>query len=77
MRTYEFRCRLQNKLGDTLASIFHAKSGHPGGCLSCIDILVVLLKWDFYSDPCKNSSFSHSALPIRNWTPTGLVKRMI
>lgn len=27
---------------DTVASIYHAGSGHPGGALSCVDILAVL-----------------------------------
>ena len=29
---------------DSLLSIFHAESGHPGGVLSCIDILSILFK---------------------------------
>lgn len=64
---------------DTLASIFHAKSGHPGGCLSCIDILVVLLKLGFFdNDPCKKFVLSkgHSAPALYAiGLQAGLIKR--
>jgi len=44
---------------DTISSIYHARSGHPGGSLSCVDILTVLFhkilkpaqkRMDSYSD---------------------------
>ena len=35
--------KIANKIRmDTLQEIYYAKSGHPGGSLSCVDILTVL-----------------------------------
>ena len=34
-----------------LTSLYHAKSGHPGGSLSCTDILAVLYNEEMNVDP--------------------------
>lgn len=42
--------RAQNVRRNTLTSIYHAKSGHPGGSLSCVDILTVLYEMKCVQD---------------------------
>lgn len=39
-----YTCENASVRADALAGIYHAGSGHPGGSLSCVDVLVTLLR---------------------------------
>lgn len=70
---------------DALTSIYHAQSGHPGGVLSCIDILTVLfhqilapanIRQDSYSDDYFVLSKGHAAPALYAVAATrGLLER--
>ena len=42
MNSLELDAKSKRARQNTLATIYHARSGHPGGSLSCVDILVAL-----------------------------------
>ena len=44
MRTESIQLLAQRARASTLYAIYHAKSGHPGGSLSCVDLLTYLYK---------------------------------
>ena len=63
MRLTELELKSVDYRRAILRMIYHAKAGHTGGSLSCIDILI--------NQPCKCDRRSSTGSMILNWVPQG------